>query len=346
MVLESNRELVLRRLLECLARDRTKHQVAEVTSLGLVQMTRKRVGSGLLESFSEPCECCNGRGLIVSLEPVEPSKPGRRASGRGGSARGGSKASSASTTADAEHPVPGQRPAEEGTGSSGGGSSGSGSSGAGSSGGGNSNSNTSSAGQSSAQILVISTDSWIVNASVDSTGVGKLANGDQAQIVPGSGAGTVYGTIASVGLIATSSSGVASYPVVINVTGSPDGMHAGDTATVSLIYHQLNNVLTVPTTAVHTVNGKTVVYEMVNGKRVSRSITTGLASGGMTEVQSGLSAGDEVVVDVVSRGTTTTNNRGNNQQRQFPSGGNFPGGGQFPGGGNNGQVVGNPGGGQ
>ncbi|MEV0151800.1 Rne/Rng family ribonuclease [Nonomuraea sp. NPDC050733] len=71
MVLESNRDLVLRRMLECLARDRTKHQVAEVTSLGLVQMTRKRVGQGLLEAFSTPCECCNGRGLIVSTEPVE-----------------------------------------------------------------------------------------------------------------------------------------------------------------------------------------------------------------------------------------------------------------------------------
>ncbi|MFI6504129.1 Rne/Rng family ribonuclease [Nonomuraea typhae] len=71
MVLESNRDLVLRRLLECLARDRTKHQVAEVTSLGLVQMTRKRVGQGLLEAFSTPCDCCNGRGLIVSTEPVD-----------------------------------------------------------------------------------------------------------------------------------------------------------------------------------------------------------------------------------------------------------------------------------
>ena len=69
MVLESNRELVLRRLLECLARDRTKHQVAEVTSLGLVQMTRKRVGAGLLEAFSVPCECCNGRGVIVAFDP-------------------------------------------------------------------------------------------------------------------------------------------------------------------------------------------------------------------------------------------------------------------------------------
>ncbi|WP_432934602.1 Rne/Rng family ribonuclease [Microbispora sp. CA-135349] len=74
MVLESNRDLVLRRLLECLARDRTKHQVAEVTSLGLVQMTRKRVGQGLLEAFSTPCDCCHGRGIIVSTEPVE-AKP-------------------------------------------------------------------------------------------------------------------------------------------------------------------------------------------------------------------------------------------------------------------------------
>jgi ribonuclease E len=99
MVLESNRDLVLRRLLECLARDRTKHQVAEVTSLGLVQMTRKRVGSGLLEAFSVPCDCCSGRGVIVSLEPVDHAPPshthGRESGGggknaaRGGSAKGG-----------------------------------------------------------------------------------------------------------------------------------------------------------------------------------------------------------------------------------------------------------------
>jgi ribonuclease E len=106
MVLESNRELVLRRLLECLARDRTKHQVAEVTSLGLVQMTRKRVGSGLLEAFSVPCEHCNGRGVIISMEPVDhapargrgdnghgkdhaPAKTGAARGGKSSSARGG-----------------------------------------------------------------------------------------------------------------------------------------------------------------------------------------------------------------------------------------------------------------
>ena len=70
MVLESNRDLVLRRLVECLSRDRTKHQVAEVTSLGLVQMTRKKLGLGLLETFSETCEVCAGRGIIVHHDPV------------------------------------------------------------------------------------------------------------------------------------------------------------------------------------------------------------------------------------------------------------------------------------
>jgi ribonuclease E len=76
MVLESNRDLVLRRLVECLARDRTKHQVAEVTSLGLVQMTRKRIGQGLLEAFSETCSACGGRGIHVHLD-AEGSKPKR-----------------------------------------------------------------------------------------------------------------------------------------------------------------------------------------------------------------------------------------------------------------------------
>ncbi|PRZ15095.1 Rne/Rng family ribonuclease [Nesterenkonia sandarakina] len=71
MVLEVNRDLVLRRLVECLGRDRTKHQVAEVTSLGLIQMTRKRMGTGLLEVFSEDCEHCAGRGVITHAEPIE-----------------------------------------------------------------------------------------------------------------------------------------------------------------------------------------------------------------------------------------------------------------------------------
>ena len=87
MVLEVNRDLVVRRLLECLGRDRTKHQVAEVTSLGLVQMTRKRVGSGLIEVFGEACERCSGRGIIVHADPVD----------KGGNGQGEQNGSNAST---------------------------------------------------------------------------------------------------------------------------------------------------------------------------------------------------------------------------------------------------------
>ena len=96
MVLESNRDLVVRRLVECLGRDRTRHQVAEVTSLGLVQMTRKRIGTGLLESFSENCEHCQGRGVVIKDQPVDPDatpdegegrRSGRRRGKRGGERR-------------------------------------------------------------------------------------------------------------------------------------------------------------------------------------------------------------------------------------------------------------------
>ncbi|MCM3615805.1 Rne/Rng family ribonuclease [Microbacterium enclense] len=106
MVLESNRDLVLRRLIECLSRDRTKHQVAEVTSLGLVQMTRKKLGLGLLETFSEACEVCAGRGVIVHHDPVVKHRPtgspngggnGNGSSNRRG--RGGNGGSSNSTPA-------------------------------------------------------------------------------------------------------------------------------------------------------------------------------------------------------------------------------------------------------
>ncbi|NIH84727.1 Rne/Rng family ribonuclease [Amycolatopsis granulosa] len=89
MVLESNRELVLKRLTECLGRDRTRHQVAEVTSLGLVQMTRKKIGTGLLEAFSTTCEHCKGRGVVVSTEPVKSGNGGNGGHQHGGGGGGG-----------------------------------------------------------------------------------------------------------------------------------------------------------------------------------------------------------------------------------------------------------------
>ena len=115
MVLESNRDLVLRRLLECLGRDRTKHQVAEVTSLGLVQMTRKRVGQGLHEAFAETCEACNGRGYHIHTEPVGEEQRRQLAATAAASARaraGGGGRTAAARLEAARPPGRGVRPAE------------------------------------------------------------------------------------------------------------------------------------------------------------------------------------------------------------------------------------------
>jgi len=88
MVLESNRDLVLRRLTEALARDRTRHQVSEVTSLGLVQLTRKRLGTGLIEAFSTTCPHCSGRGITLHADPVDSTPTIGRKSESGGGRRG------------------------------------------------------------------------------------------------------------------------------------------------------------------------------------------------------------------------------------------------------------------
>ncbi len=113
MVLESNRDLVLRRLTEALARDRTRHQVSEVTSLGLVQLTRKRLGTGLIEAFSTSCSNCGGRGILLHTDPVDsaPSN-GRKSDSGGGGRRGRRKKNKAEEPVVAKVPThaPGEHP--------------------------------------------------------------------------------------------------------------------------------------------------------------------------------------------------------------------------------------------
>src|SRR5690606_8053905 len=118
MVLEANRDLVLRRLTEALGRDRTRHQVSEATSLGLVQLTRQKLGTGLVEAFSTPCEHCHRRGLIVHADPIhteshnadEPgSRRGRRRGGKGNDSSGDSSAIRSTPRKDS--PAPSAHPA-------------------------------------------------------------------------------------------------------------------------------------------------------------------------------------------------------------------------------------------
>lgn len=113
MVLESNRDLVLRRLTEALARDRTRHQVSEVTSLGLVQLTRKRLGTGLIEAFSTSCSNCGGRGILLHADPVDSaSSNGRKSESGGGGRRGRRKKNKAEEQVVAKVPAhaPGEHP--------------------------------------------------------------------------------------------------------------------------------------------------------------------------------------------------------------------------------------------
>jgi membrane fusion protein, macrolide-specific efflux system len=238
-----------------------------------------------------------------------------------------------------------------GAGSSGGsGSSGGGSGTAGSGGGGSSSagsagsagasssgsSGSGSASSSSAQVVVISTTSYVVNGTVDDTEVGSVQAGDQAVIVPDGATTPVYGVVSSVGLIASTTSGVATYPVAIAVTGNPGGLYPGASATLTLIVKQLSNVTTVPTEALHYTSGGAEVYEIVDGRQVAHPVTVGMTSAGETQILSGLSVGTDVVVPRLRTGGAgaTTGGTGRGTRGGFGGGGGFGGaGGGFGGGG-------------
>jgi multidrug efflux pump subunit AcrA (membrane-fusion protein) len=178
-----------------------------------------------------------------------------------------------------------------GTGTGSGGSGGTGSSSAGSSG----------TGSSTAQIVVVGTDSYIVNTTVDDTQIGQIADGDQADIVPTGSTTTDYGTVGSISLIGSQSSNVTTFPVVIDVTGDPSGLYAGSTADVNIIVKQLNNVTEVPTAAIsYNSSGQATVTQVVNGAHVVKPVTVGAAESGETQITSGVTAGDKVLEQVVS----------------------------------------------
>ena len=207
---------------------------------------------------------------------------------------------------------------------------------------GNSGASGASSSSSTAQIVVISTTSWVVQASVGSEDLPQLKKGLQAEITPTGSTAKVFGTVKSVGIVASSSSGgSASFPVTIAVTGSPKGLYAGGAADVSIIVKQVENVLTVPTSALHSESGKTVVHQMTNGAQVSTPVTVGTVYGLQTQILSGLKAGDKVVGTTFRTGGS--NPTGGTRTRQ--GGGGAGGGtGGFGGGGFGGPPTGAGGG--
>jgi multidrug efflux pump subunit AcrA (membrane-fusion protein) len=205
---------------------------------------------------------------------------------------------------------------------------------------------------STADVVVISTSSWIVNASVGSADLASIKKGLQAQITPTDSTTRVFGTVQSVGIVASSdsTSSSATFPVVIAVTGNPAGMYAGASANVTVIVKQISGVLTVPTAALHSQAGKTYVLQVKNGKQVKTFVTVGTTYGPSTQIRSGLSSGATVVVPTSNPRIGTTGTNGKGQGRQFDGGfggGGFGGGGPVidpnGGGGNGGAEKGSAG---
>lgn len=161
-----------------------------------------------------------------------------------------------------------------------------------------SSASTSSA-SSTTGITLVSTGAWSVSTSVDDTEVGRIKVGDQAVITPTGATTPVYGLVSSVGLIATSTSGVASFPVTVSVTGSPAGLYAGSSASVSIIVEQVDGVVEVPTAAISYTGGRPTVARVVNGSTVTTPVTTGITEAGETQIVAGLHAGDVVSERVV-----------------------------------------------
>ncbi len=134
----------------------------------------------------------------------------------------------------------------------------------------------------------------------------------QAPTGPGGGAPATAatGTVTSVGVIATSTSGVATFPVEVTVAGNPSGFHAGATASVAITYQELPDVVQVPAAAVTRSNGQSTVTVSAGGTRSSRSVVTGITAGGQVQVTSGLAPGDQVIISVPVAGSVGGNRNG------------------------------------
>lgn len=202
---------------------------------------------------------------------------------------------------------------------------------------------------STAQFVVVGTDAWQTSVSVSESDVALLSVGNQAELTTSSSTDTVYGTVTEIGLLSSSTGGVASYPVTVDVTGSPEGLHDGESVEVSIIYERRTDVLTVPASAVTTEDGQSVVtQEGADGGTVTTAVTVGETSGNLIEITEGLAEGDEVLVTTFSPRASGSGD-GSGDTQQWPGDGEMPdfssgempdlsqlpgGGAGFPGGGN------------
>jgi macrolide-specific efflux system membrane fusion protein len=188
-------------------------------------------------------------------------------------------------------------------------------------------------GEESAQFTVVSTRTFVVTANVGSADVDEVAQGLAADITPVGADEPVPGTVRTVGLVAEAdSSGAATFPVTVDVTGERDDLYAGSSATVEIVVDEREDVLTVPSLALHTEDGRTYVNQVVDGVSTRTDVEVGAAFGGQTEITAGLREGDRVEVATPAPGGGGSDRGPGGDDTMFPGGGGMvPGGDAKPG---------------
>ncbi|MDQ1583943.1 MAG: hypothetical protein QOF36_1997 [Microbacteriaceae bacterium] len=198
-------------------------------------------------------------------------------------------------------------------------------------GGTSSTSSSSSTTTSTAEFTVVGTNAWQVTVSVGATDLKNIAVKQQVQLSTTENP-SFFGTVASIGLLPTTTTGAATYPVVVDVTGTPTNLYDGVAVTAAIVYERRDNVLTVPSAAVTTTNGTSTVNKVVNGKSVKTTVTVGEVVGNLTEITKGLAEGDSVTVPTFNPGALGGAGGARTGQGGFPGGGGAGGAGGFPGG--------------
>ncbi|SEM71614.1 efflux RND transporter periplasmic adaptor subunit [Cryobacterium luteum] len=190
---------------------------------------------------------------------------------------------------------------------------------------------------STAAFTIVGTDSWTVDLTVGEADAALIAADNQVELSLDDGT-AFFGTVSEIGLLPSTTTGVAAFPVVVAVTGATDGLYDGVAVTAAIVYERRTAVLTVASAAVTSVDGASVVtLKNADGTEISTPVTVGATVGNLTEITAGLAAGDEVVVAAFTPGSGNAGTTGTD--RTFPGGemptGDFPAG-QMPGGTNNG----------
>jgi macrolide-specific efflux system membrane fusion protein len=204
-----------------------------------------------------------------------------------------------------------------------------GSSGSSSGGSSSANSATSTSATGTAQVVVIGTSTWKLEGTVGAADLGSVKTGQSVSVTTDATTGALKGTVASVGIVSSSTSddGTAAFPVVITLSGTHSHLYSGTTATAVITTGSYDDVLTVPTAAIRAENGATVVTRVVDGQNTTTAVEVGKVFGSYTEVTSGLSDGDTVLISVTRPSSTSTSGTGQNQGPAFGGlGGGLDGG--------------------